>query len=450
MLDAGEGLQRGQSRRTRSWQERRRQQRKEQMEAPLQGAERAMLTAAVDSFDRLEGMEHDSSELLVLEGLLDGERCRNVLVDAGASSNFVHLSWARRHRLPVQKLKRPLDVRMADGRNMGQLTGVVQVDEAIVKGSRAPCRLVVMDTLAYDAILGMPWLRSAGVTLGCRAEDVTWNGRPLQLRSSPEPELEPEPRPAESSPQAVNSRWAESGPQTAEGTRTRGTPAEATTPRLCAIKVAAGYEGQFEAIRRRYEDVFRTDLPVRSSEPNPTAVHHEIRLKNPDCRPIVCRERRRSPKDTQAIIDTVREMEAAGLIEDSVSPWSAQGLFVAKKRDGVIMKERRFCVDYRGLNDQTVSDAHPLPLPEVMFDHLQGARIFSRLDLLKGFWQIPLRRKVRELLAFSTPVGLKQPRFMPFGLKNAPATFQREMQRVLKERLYDGILLYEEPATEPR
>ena len=77
-----------------------------------------------------------------------------------------------------------------------------------------------------------------------------------------------------------------------------------------------------------------------------------------------------------------------------------------------------------------------------MFAHLQGARIFSKMDLLKGFWQIPVKEGSRPYLAFATPLGLKQPTGMPFGIRNAPAVFQREMQRVLKDRLYKGVMVY--------
>ena len=86
----------------------------------------------------------------------------------------------------------------------------------------------------------------------------------------------------------------------------------------------------------------------------------------------------------------------------------------------------------------TVSDAFPLPLPDQIFDQLKGCRLFSKMDLLKGFWQIPLENESQALLAFSTPLGLKQPLFMPFGVKNAPAAFQREMQRVLRESCKGG------------
>jgi transposase InsO family protein len=391
--------------RRRSWKERRKEQRDWIQEAPLQETEKAILRTAVES---LQAIEHDSSDLLVLEGWLGGNRCRDVLIDAGASSNFVHSSWVRRNKLKVHRLNRPLEVVLADGRPMGHLTGVVDVDVAIVNGSTAPCRLVVMDTLSHDVILGMPWLRSAGVMLGC-GETLTWNGKPLQL-----------PLRLAEVPAAA------SGPG----------------PELNAMKVGAAYEQLFAPIRQRFDSVFRTDLPPRTAESMRKAVHHVIRLKDPNCRPKASRERRRSPKDVQTLIDAVREMERAGLIEDSVSPWSAQAVLVAKKRDGLVLDEKRPCWDYRGVNEVTITDSQPLPLPEVMFDHLQGSKIFSKMDLLKGFWQIPLEEKTKEYLAFSTPLGLKQPRVMPFGIKNAPATFQREMQRVFKERLYKGVMVF--------
>src|ERR1700761_6766507 len=100
------------------------------------------------------------------------------------------------------------------------------------------------------------------------------------------------------------------------------------------------------------------------------------------------------------------------------------------------------CWDYRLVNDRLVGDAHPLPLPENLFDALQGSKVFSKLDLTKGFWQIPLDEKSRAILAMSTPLGLMEPLFMPFGMKNAPAVFQREMQRVLRDKLGKGVIVF--------
>ena len=125
------------------------------------------------------------------------------------------------------------------------------------------------------------------------------------------------------------------------------------------------------------------------------------------------------------------------MLEDSESSWSSQVVLV-KKKDGT----KRMAIDYRRLNAAAIPITEPIPLPEVMFAHLQGSRIFSKMDLLKGFWQIPVKKGSRPYLAFATPLGLKQPKRMPFGIRNAPAVFQREMQRILRDRLYKGVMVY--------
>ena len=79
---------------------------------------------------------------------------------------------------------------------------------------------------------------------------------------------------------------------------------------------------------------------------------------------------------------------------------------------------------------------------QTVFDQLAGMQYFSKLDLLKGFNQIPVEMKSRELMAVSTPAGLYQPTVMPFGVKNAPGSFQREMRRVLQGRLNKGVYVF--------
>jgi hypothetical protein len=115
---------------------------------------------------------------------------------------------------------------------------------------------------------------------------------------------------------------------------------------------------------------------------------------------------------------------------------------VKKVKDGVELEEKRPCWDYRGPNDLIKGDAFPLPLPENMFDALQGSLVFSKLDLTKGFWQIPMDEASKAILAMSTPIGLVEPNYMPFGYKNAPGVFQREMQRVLRDRLGKGVMVF--------
>ena len=72
----------------------------------------------------------------------------------------------------------------------------------------------------------------------------------------------------------------------------------------------------------------------------------------------------------------------------------------------------------------------------------KDAALFSKLDLTKGFWQIPMEEASKKVLAMATPLGLYEPNYMPFGMKNAPAVFQREMQRVLRDKLYRGVMVF--------
>ena len=115
-----------------------------------------------------------------------------------------------------------------------------------------------------------------------------------------------------------------------------------------------------------------------------------------------------------------------GVMIETCSPWSAPALMVKKPNNSW-----RLCVDYRKLNDVIKSDAYPLPNMEEMIDQLQGKQIFSCIDLLSGFWQIPVDKETQDKLAFSTPFGQFTWNVMPLGIKKAPATFQRMMDFVL-------------------
>ncbi|KRY24831.1 Transposon Ty3-I Gag-Pol polyprotein [Trichinella britovi] len=114
----------------------------------------------------------------------------------------------------------------------------------------------------------------------------------------------------------------------------------------------------------------------------------------------------------------------AGVIESASDPWSSLVVPVRKKNGSL-----RFCVDYRKLNAMTRVDAQPIPR---IGEALAGAKWFSTLDLTSGFWQVEIAERDREKTAFSTSLGLFQFRVMPFGLCNAPATFQRLMEKALR------------------
>ncbi|GFS77432.1 retrovirus-related Pol polyprotein from transposon 412 [Trichonephila clavipes] len=102
----------------------------------------------------------------------------------------------------------------------------------------------------------------------------------------------------------------------------------------------------------------------------------------------------------------------------------------------------RFCVDYRKLNDVTKKDSYPLARIDDTLDTLSGHKWFSTLDLKSGYWQVEIHPEDREKTAFTSGQGLWQFKVMPFGLCNAPATFERLMETVLKGLTFEACLIY--------
>ncbi|XP_041484226.1 uncharacterized protein LOC121430866 [Lytechinus variegatus] len=169
------------------------------------------------------------------------------------------------------------------------------------------------------------------------------------------------------------------------------------------------------------------DFPSLSSDvPGRTSLAvHDVDVGDVD--PIKQHPYRLNPTKRDQVRAEVQMMLNNDIIEPSKSSWSSPIVLVPKP-DG----SQRFCIDYRKVNNVTKTDCYPLPRLEDCIDRVGNAKCVSKIDLLKGYWQVPLTDRAKEISAFATPDGFYQCKVMPFGLKNAPATFQRLMNEVTR------------------
>ena len=154
---------------------------------------------------------------------------------------------------------------------------------------------------------------------------------------------------------------------------------------------------------------------------------HDITLSK-DARPIRQAPYRLNTEKREKLRTEIRRLQDQGLITPSLSPWASPVVMVPKP-DGSL----RLCVDYRKVNAMTEADSHPLPRIDDIIDDIAHSKYVSTFDLVQGYHQVALTDRAKPISAFITPDGLFEYSVMPFGLRNAPATFQRLMSHIIQE-----------------
>ena len=166
-------------------------------------------------------------------------------------------------------------------------------------------------------------------------------------------------------------------------------------------------------------------------------LQHNIELL-PDAKPVYIPAYRLPHSQCEIATRKVQEMIDDGVVEPSTSPWNSP-LFLVPKKDG----DFRPVVDFRQLNQRTASQRYPLPVLTDLLQSLgENNAVFSSLDLMSGFWQVPLAPQSRPLTAFSTPAGHFQYVRLPMGLKNSPVVFQLLINEVFRGLLGKGVFAY--------
>ncbi|UYV72156.1 hypothetical protein LAZ67_9001979 [Cordylochernes scorpioides] len=192
------------------------------------------------------------------------------------------------------------------------------------------------------------------------------------------------------------------------------------------------YTPQFTTLLQRYTHIFtqnKFNVPCLRIPP--------VKIPTNSDKIITIRPYRVPICDQQEIRHQIQQMLEKGIIEQSFSPFSSPVTLVTK-RD----KTKRFCIDYRKVNELISSDVHPLPRIEDILDRLAQAKYFSTADISSAYWQVPIHPDSRPLLAFTTLEGLYQPTRLPFGLKTSPQIYERAISQVLQRRGLDCVAHY--------
>ena len=194
---------------------------------------------------------------------------------------------------------------------------------------------------------------------------------------------------------------------------------------------------QFKSLLYRYQHVFH--LP---DSPLSTIKGFSHSIPTGDSPPVYRLPNRKSPAELAAIKTEIERMLKLKVIRPSHSAWGAPCILVRKPLEKGKRQPPRFVVDYRGLNAVTSGDGYPIPSVSNILDSISGGKLFAKLDLASGYWQIPVNPAHIHKAAFATHLGLWEFLKMPFGLKTAGQTFQHVLNTVFSDYLYQWLIIY--------
>ena len=345
-----------------------------------------------------------------------------ILIDSGSTHNFLSERLANLLRLPVIPTE-TFPVRVANGESLkcqGRFEGV-QIN---LQGTVFSLTLYSLPLTGLDVVLGIQWLELLGAVV-CDWKQLTmeflWENQTRRLIGVDGQDIQ-----------------AASLKELTKECRHSQT-LFALYFQIAQAEPPMKIHPSMQKLLQEFSDLFIEP----SCLPPPREVDHCINLKE-GTEPINVRPYRYAHYQKNEIEKQVQDMLQSGLVQTSTSPFSSPVLLV-KKKDG----NWRFCTDYRALNAATIKDRFPIPTVDDMLDELHGASYFTKLDLRAGYHQVRVKPSDIHKTAFRTHNGHYEYLVMPFGLCNAPSTFQAIMNSIFRPHLrkfilvfFDDILIY--------
>ncbi|KAJ9545025.1 hypothetical protein OSB04_024732 [Centaurea solstitialis] len=340
-----------------------------------------------------------------------------VLFDTGASKSFVSTSFCKGFSNVMGRLDEPLEVEIADEKSV-IVRNIYRGNVIELGGVRFRVDLIPIPMKEINVVLGMSWLGRHGAWFDCE-------GQRVKIRNPSGGDL------------IITGNGLKRPPRTCSLAKARRYVKGGGMSYLVYVAEIAGEKKRKTVadvpVVRDFPDVFPEDLP---GVPPERQVEFGIDLI-PGAAPVAKAPYRLAPPEMQELSNQLEELLGQGFIRPSSSPWGAPILFV-KKKDGSM----RMCIDYRELNKLTVKNRYPLPRIDDLFDQLQGAAWFSKIDLRSGYHQVKVREEDVQKTAFRTRYGHFEFVVMPFGLTNAPAVFMDLMNRVCRPMLDKSVIVF--------
>ncbi|MFS7931163.1 putative nucleotidyltransferase, Ribonuclease H [Helianthus anomalus] len=370
---------------------------------------------------RMDAREAVQDDNVITGTFLVNNIFARVLFDSGADKSFVDQKFCKLLNMPIKTLDVKYGVELADD-TLETVSIVLEGCEMSIKNHSFPLSLLPFKLAGFDIVLGMDWLSHNQAQIVCNKRHIvlkTPNSESLTIRGDTQYGL----------PEDVTMLKASRCLRRGCVIYMAQVIIEEPKPKIEDLPVIS-----------EYPEVFPEDLP---GLPPYRQVEFRIDII-PGAAPIARAPYRLAPTEMKELRTQLDELLAKGFIRPSSSPWGAPVLFV-KKKDGSM----RLCIDYRELNKVTIKNRYPLPRIDDLFDQLQGASYFSKIDLRSGYHQLKVRDEDVHKTAFRTRYGHYEFLVMPFGLTNAPAAFMDLMNRVCKPYLdkfvivfIDDILIY--------
>lgn len=355
-----------------------------------------------------------------------------ILIDGGSTHNFIQTRMAAHLGLPIQPSP-CLNVTVGNGENL-KCDGFCKNIQIKMNGHTFTIDLYLLPIFGTDLVLGVQWLSLLG--------PIVFDYKDLYM---------------EFQHQGSNIRLCgikSSSLHTISPSQLRRFEAVHQSPSLYSLVITSpttptdtifthapnqNLHNQILSLLHKFKNLFDSPKGLPPQRP----FDHRIPLL-PNTVPVNVRPYRYPHYQKNEIERIINEMLAEGIIKPSSSPFSAPVILVPKK-DG----QPRLCVDFRALNAVTIKDRFPIPTVDELLDELHGAKVFTRLDLRSGYHQLRVHPADTHKTAFRTHEGHYEYLVMPFGLSNAPSSFQAAMNHTFRPYLrrfvivfFDDILVY--------